>query len=181
MDLYFSRLVNQLALKWKWLDIFGIFCAKYLGHLVVLFLLLFLVINFKKYWLMVVEAAVAGIVARLFFVEIIHFILPRNRPFLDNNVSLLLKNVGHIHYSFPSGHASFFFAVSTIVFLFLRKIYIKENKFFLYLIGIFFLISAFLISLARVFVGVHWPSDVVVGAIIGIFSAWLVFKFLLKG
>ena len=163
MDLYLFHLINQLALKWLWLDIFGKFCAQYLGYVLILLLFVFLIVNFKKYWKMVVSAIASAILARLVFVEIIRWLLPRQRPFIaNNNVNLLLNHSASS--SFPSGHAAFFFAVSAIVYFYNKKA------------GILFLIGAFLICLARVFVGVHWPSDVTAGAFVGAFSAWLIFR-----
>jgi len=163
MDLYLFHLINRLALKWFWLDIFGKFCAQYLGYVLILLLFVFLIVNFKKYWKMVVSAIASAILARLVFVEIIRWLLPRQRPFIaNNNVNLLLNHSASS--SFPSGHAAFFFAVSAIVYFYNKKA------------GILFLIGAFLICLARVFVGVHWPSDVTAGAFVGAFSAWLIFR-----
>ena len=163
MDLYLFHLINRLALKWFWLDIFGKFCAQYLGYVLILLLFVFLIVNFKKYWKMVVSAIASAILARLVFVEIIRWLLPRQRPFIaNNNVNLLLNHSASP--SFPSGHAAFFFAVSAIVYFYNKKA------------GILFLIGAFLICLARVFVGVHWPSDVTAGAFVGAFSAWLIFR-----
>lgn len=166
MDLYLFHQINQWVFRYFWLDIFGKFCAQYLGYVLVLFLFLFLVVRFRKYWKMAVQAVISAILARLVFVEIIRWILPRPRPFLENNnVNLLLENVGHIHNSFPSGHAAFFFAFSIIVYFYNKKA------------GILFLIGSFLICLARIFVGIHWPSDILAGAIVGILSGWLVFVF----
>ena len=114
---------------------------------------------------MVAEAIISAILARLAFIEVIRWIFPKDRPFLgNNNINLLLKDMDHVHHSFPSGHAAFFFAISTVVYFYNKKA------------GILFLIGAFLICLARVFVGVHWPSDVTAGAFVGAFSAWLIFR-----
>ena len=167
MDLYLFHSINQFAFKNFWLDILGKFCAQYLGYVLILFLLLFLAVNFRKYWKMVIYAIVSAILARLVFVEIIRWLFPRQRPFMtDNNVNLLLNH--YASSSFPSGHAAFFFAISTIVYFYNKKA------------GIWFLIGSFLIIIARVFVGVHWPSDVIMGALVGALSGWLVFSFLKK-
>jgi undecaprenyl-diphosphatase len=163
MDLYLFKLINQFAFKRFWLDILGKFFAQYLGYVLIIFLFLFLFLSFKKYWKMVVGAIASAVLARLVIVEIIRWLLPRQRPFIaNNNVNLLLNHSASS--SFPSGHAAFFFAISVVVYFYNKKA------------GILFLIGAFLICLARVFVGVHWPSDVTAGALAGIFSGWLVFK-----
>ena len=160
MDLYIFRLINQFALKWPCLDAIGIFFAGYFEYVLVFSLSLFLAVNLQKYWKMAFQAIVAAVVARFIIVDFIRWIFPRLRPFVENNVNLLLYHENEP--AFPSGHASFYFAIATIVFLRNKKI------------GIIFLFSALLISLARIFVGVHWPTDIVVGAAIGIFSGWLI-------
>ena len=162
LDFYLFQLINSWAGQYSWLDNLGVFFAKYLGYVLIFFLLLFLIKNFKKYWPMVVKSFGAAILARLVIVNIIRFFYYRPRPFIANQVNLLLSDepTG----SFPSGHAAFYFAISTIVFLFNKKA------------GTFFLIASFLISIARVFSGIHWPSDILTGALIGIFSGWLITK-----
>ena len=42
--------------------------------------------------------------------------------------------------------------------------------------GIPALLLALLIALSRLYVGVHYPGDVITGAIIGSLMAWLVYK-----
>lgn len=61
--------------------------------------------------------------------------------------------------SFPSAHAAMSFAVSTTVALHRRRI------------GIFFLILSTLISVGRVVALVHYPSDIVVGILVGVMVA----------
>jgi undecaprenyl-diphosphatase len=109
---------------------------------------------------MLVKAFASTVLARFVIVEFIRFLWQRQRPLLvEPNVNVLFANATP---SFPSGHAAFAFGLATIVYLYNKKW------------GVVFFILAFLVSIARVFVGVHWPSDILVGAIIGILSGWLV-------
>ena len=56
--------------------------------------------------------------------------------------------------SFPSGHTSNTFALATVATLFFRR-------------GWLMYIPAILVACSRVYVGSHWPSDVLVSAFIG--------------
>jgi undecaprenyl-diphosphatase len=70
--------------------------------------------------------------------------------------------------SFPSGHATIFFALATAVWMYHRRL------------GYFFMVCAVLIAISRVMAGVHYPVDVIFGAAIGIFIAWLSTTFFQK-
>jgi len=171
MDLYLFNLINQFALKWEWLDVLAIFLAEFLQYFLLFGLVLFLAKDFKKYLRMVIEAILSALLARFVIVSFIRWILPRSRPFVTNNVNLLFEHFGS---SFPSGHAAFFFALSTIVFLYLKKIYPRPK--FWWVVGNLFYLSSILIVLARVFSGVHWPSDILAGAVVGILSGYAIYK-----
>jgi undecaprenyl-diphosphatase len=162
MDLYIFQQINGLVGKSVCWDGVGIFFAGYLGYIVIG--LVFLI--FWKKWKIVSLSFLAAIFSRFGIVELIRFFWARPRPFIENNVNLLIEhqNTG----SFPSGHAAFFFALSTVIFCYNKKA------------GILFFIASFLLSISRVFVGIHWPSDILAGAIVGIFSGWLICKILKK-
>lgn len=162
IDLIIFKGINQFAGKMAWLDGLVIFFAKYFEYFLLSFLFLFLLKNFKKYKNMIILCFCSAIFSRFVITEIIRYFYFRSRPFIDYHVNLLLKhsNSG----SFPSGHAAFYFAISTIVFFYNKKI------------GILFFLASFLISFARVFSGIHWPSDILFGALIGISLSWLIFK-----
>ena len=162
IDSYIFYQFNQWALKWQWLDALAIFFAEYFGYLLLFSLLIFLLIYWKRHWLMVVRIFLSAIFARFIIVEIIRFFWYRPRPFVGNSVNLLLDHSANG--SFPSGHAAFYFAFATVVFFCNKKI------------GTLLFLFAFLISVFRVFAGIHWPSDILAGALIGIFSGWLVNK-----
>jgi len=160
IDLYLFNLLNQFAGKWPWLDYFGIFCADYLGYVLLFVLAVFLAVNFKKHWKMVAEALVTAVFAKFALAEIIRIIWFRTRPFVvENFVPLIIQSSDEA--SFPSGHATFYFALSTIVYFYNKKL------------GIIFFAACFFIAVARVFVGVHWPSDVLAGAILGILTGYI--------
>lgn len=178
LDFYVFQQINNLAGKWLLLDSLAVFFAKYLGYFLIFFFLLFLLKNFKKFWPMVIGAFSAAILARLVIVNIIRWLWPRARPFLENQVNLLLAKTPAA--SFPSGHAAFYFAIATVVFIYLKKVYPPSKRSFWWGAGLWFFITSFLISISRVFAGLHWPSDILAGAAIGIFSGWLIMKILKK-
>jgi hypothetical protein len=72
-------------------------------------------------------------------------------------------------YSFPSGHAVTTVAIYGIAIFFLAGAYPRAKK-AIYAAGGIFL---FLIGLSRVWLGVHWPSDVVGGWAMGGLVLWI--------
>lgn len=86
----------------------------------------------------------------------------RSRPALWN------RTVDVAHYSFPSGHAM----VSLVIYGmlgYLLSVYFPRWR---WLIGILTLLLVTLIGLSRLYLGVHWPTDVVAGYSAGF--VWLV-------
>ena len=82
-------------------------------------------------------------------------VIARTRPYeaVEGLMRLIEKQSD---FSFPSGHTGSSFAAAVIFFIYLPK------KF-----GIPALILAFLISFSRLYVGVHYLTDVLVGGLIG--------------
>ena len=158
MDYFLFQKINGLAGQWAYVDAVGIFFAKYLGHILAGAVILL----FYRKWKIILQAIFAAVLARLVIVEVIRWLWERPRPFVENNINLLLDHSDSS--SFPSGHAAFFFALSLVVYKYNKKA------------GIVFFLASFLISISRVFVGVHWPSDISAGALVGIFSGWIVIK-----
>lgn len=148
--------MNSFVGKSVFFDALAVFFAEYLGYLLVIFVF----IIFWKKLKIVSQALLAAGFARLGIAELIRFLLPRPRPFVNNSIYPLLDHDSSS--SFPSGHASFFFALSYIVYRYNKKA------------GIIFFFSSCLISVFRVYCGIHWPSDIILGAFVGIFSGWAV-------
>lgn len=74
-----------------------------------------------------------------------------------------VMGVSHSGFSFPSGHAVSSFAAATVIALQLGKRYATPA-----------FIGAVLIAFSRLFLGVHYPSDVLGGALIGALIGLLV-------
>ena len=70
-------------------------------------------------------------------------------------------------YSFFSGHSSSSFSITTSVFLFLRHRFKWSYVFFIW---------PLLFAMSRIYVGVHYPLDLLVGAAVGILFAFLFYR-----
>ncbi len=157
-------LINGFTGRYLWLDMFGIFLAQYLAYLLAGVLIVFLFKDWKKYWQMVFEAGAAALFGRYVIVEIIRFLHDRTRPFVYEKTHILLTHSASS--AFPSGHATAFFAISTIVYLYNKKA------------GIIFFIASFLMGIGRIFTGLHWPLDILGGIVVGVLSGILIHKML---
>ena len=71
-------------------------------------------------------------------------------------------------YSFPSGHTQGAAGFLTAAALLLRRFWFSCFAFILML----------LIALSRVYLGVHWPLDVIAGLFLGVLSAWGTYRLL---
>jgi len=141
-----------------------IFCAQYLSYIMIAVLGLFLIFGKdRKRELKMIFYAIAGVIlSRLVIVEIIRYFYPVTRPFVVYQFTPLIYDYAS---SFPSGHAAFFFALATIVFLFHKKW------------GIAYFLGAIIISISRIMAGVHWPMDILGGILVSIGAAIVIFKF----
>ena len=144
-------------------DALIVFCAKYLAYISVLAFLALLFFwrrsrqeNIRIFWV----TMLSGVIARLGITELIRLFYHRPRPFMAYHVhQLILDN----EWSFPSGHAAFFFAVAVAIFCYNKKW------------GSVFLVAAVFITVGRVIAGVHYPSDIAGGMLIGVAVAYIVF------
>ena len=98
--------------------------------------------------------------------ELIKDLTMRPRPFLVLPDVRLLVAAPH-SYAFPSGHTTSSFATATGVLLAARKVLGRTP---VWSLGM--LVLAVAISYSRIYVGVHWPTDVAAGTVLGMASGW---------
>jgi undecaprenyl-diphosphatase len=89
-------------------------------------------------------------------------IVKRDRPFVTYP-NLITPKTHETDYSFPSGHASFVFADAMSLSLSFPKWYVIAPSF----------AYATTVGYSRLYLGVHYPSDVLGGAVLGVASSYL--------
>lgn len=162
----FQILYALQELHTPWLNQFMVFVTKlgdegifWLGLAVILLL-------FKKTrkcgLTIVVSMALCYLLGNMFLKNLI----ARPRPCsLDSSVALLIPTPGE--YSFPSGHTLHGFTAATAIFLHFKKP------------GVAALILASLIAFSRMYLFVHFPTDILAGMLLGTGVAVLVYKLIM--
>lgn len=155
--------INGMAGSSHLLDRIGIFFAK---DAVFVFVLAYIVL-----WVLFRDErskrgliyGTFGMLLGLLTALVIGFFSYRARPFIaePSLVHLLIKHANDT--SFPSDHATGSFALA------LGLVWTRRRA-----LGILGLLFALAVAWGRVFVGVHWPTDVLGAAAIGLLSTWLI-------
>ena len=164
MDIFLFNLIHNLSGKSVYLDSLGIFVAEYLIWFFPIIILLFFVFSKEKgKKKKIILLCFLGIILIYFFDFIINKIYFRARPFAALNFFPLV-NRSPQESSFPSTHTALAFILAFVIF------YIDKR------LGILSLFFALFIGLSRIFVGVHWPSDVLAGIILALLSSLIIAK-----
>ena len=138
---------------------------------------LFLFLLWRKYyskiWIVILFAALliflSDQISVHLFKDVFQRFRPCNDPALDGMVHLVNGKCGG-SFGFYSSHASNIFAIAVFVISLLGK----KNPWMILLI----LIWAGLIAYSRIYLGVHYPGDVIAGAMVGSLLGWMVARFL---
>jgi undecaprenyl-diphosphatase len=152
LDYDLFRAINGLAGRNQAVDAIVVACAKFLPIVFALVLvalwLTWRPTNQRAAFLAGISALVA-----LGIGQLIGMAFPRPRPYLTHQVNLLISPTADT--SFPSDHATLGFAVAVLVWRYNRRT------------GTVLLLLALILAFARMFVGAHYPSDVLGGAALG--------------
>lgn len=133
--------------------------------LFVVFLVLFYLKFSKKEALYKFLTVLALVLFITLITHITKISVARLRPNNTEEINTLIRILKTpTDYSFFSGHASSSFSITMLVFLFLRR---KVNW------AVLFFIWPVLFAMSRIYVGVHFPIDILVGMVVGLLSGWL--------
>jgi undecaprenyl-diphosphatase len=123
--------------------------------------------RWKTLWLLL--AVVIMITLSDQFANLLKSGVRRPRPCKDPEIGHLVHLVNDYcrgAYGFVSGHAANSFALATFVSLLFRKRWVTVGM----------LIWAVLVSYSRIYLGVHYPGDVLGGALLGCLVSWGVYS-----
>ena len=121
-----------------------------------------LLLCFKKTRRVGVATLLALLLGLLFTNLTLKPLFARPRPWLD--VPGLVNMVGESAYrSFPSGHATSAFAFAFAVWFCASEKWMKWVS----------IVVAILMGLSRLYIGVHYPTDVIGGVLVGLLAGWL--------
>lgn len=105
-----------------------------------------------------------SVAASVFVTIVLKEAIKRDRPFVTYPEIQKLTSAGG--YSMPSGHTSIAFATATSLSMAYPKWYVIAPSF----------VWASAVGYSRMHLGVHYPSDVIAGALVGSGSAYLTYK-----
>ena len=157
--LFIQEYIRQDWMNWFWKGI------THLGDAGIIWIILAVLLLISKRTRKAGIAAILALLLSLLITNVcIKNTVARIRPYeVIDGLRLMIEK--QKDFSFPSGHTSASFAAACAFYHTLPKKW-----------GIAAVILAVLISLSRLYVGVHYPSDVLGGLIIGIFAGWAGWK-----
>jgi undecaprenyl-diphosphatase len=160
-NIYLFRLINDLGKQYPQFNSFFVFLAEYMVY--------FLALSVIYYWfrrnennrMMIICAGFTFIAAEVIG-KLAGKLHSNYQPFAElTYVNQLIEKA--VDNSFPSDHTILFFSFCMTFWLY------KNGS------GLLWLLLAITVGISRIWVGVHYPADIVVGAVISISSATIIY------
>lgn len=132
-------------------------------------ILIFLGIKYKRKFLVIllfiILAATLADQTSVLFKNLVQRLRPCHEPSLEGLIHLVNGECGG-KFGFVSSHATNSFNVALISLLFIKKRW--------YTIGI--ILWALVVGYSRIYLGVHYPGDVICGSLLGALIGWSIYK-----
>ncbi|WP_412890067.1 undecaprenyl-diphosphatase [Bacillus sp. 1P06AnD] len=161
-NIHMFRMVNDLGKDYTFLNPIFVFIAQYTVYLLGLAVVIYFFSKPAKNKIMVVSIAFSLVLAEI-LAKIVGLFHTNNQPFAElAHVNKLIEKT--VDNSFPSDHTILFFTVCFSFFFFGKK-----GRWL-------WVIAAFCVGISRIWVGVHYPFDVIVGALLGILSSYIGYR-----
>ncbi|ENQ3077048.1 undecaprenyl-diphosphatase [Bacillus cereus] len=164
IDYEIFQWINSYVYKYSFLDKMMIFFAEYAQYILIVALFILWITN-KENRVTVFQALFA---CSLSFTmnRVIELFFYRDRPFVSHHIKQLVDHAANS--SFPSDHATSALVITVTIWL------CSRGKTFMWLI------LGMCIAFSRIWVGVHYPLDVLAGIILGVCTALLVHYRIMK-
>ncbi len=157
---FFDEVMFFVSGKWEWVPLYALILA----------------LIIRKYrWnaLWIIAAIVLVITLSDQLANVLKSGVKRFRPCKDPDIGHLVHLVNNYcrsSYGFVSGHAANSFALATFTALLFRNCWAIAGLF----------TWSALVSYSRIYLGVHYPGDVICGALLGTLIAWLVYMLMVR-
>jgi undecaprenyl-diphosphatase len=171
-----SRLLLRInALHAPWLDeIMWILSSKWINFPLAILILALLKSQFSwrktsiLFLLTLVVVSLTDVISTQLFKDYFERLRPSHDPIVHHYLHfyMIAPNNPYLggQYGFVSSHAANLAALFAFIFP-----YLKKYTYSIYALGIY----VFLVAYSRVYLGVHFPSDVLCGALLGMAIGWL--------
>lgn len=159
LDYHIFKIINHLAISDAFLNPLMDFLSRDGEYLFFLGVIIYWFMRTTSNRRMVAEALVAACVA-LGLNAAIGLFFYRDRPFVHHHVVQLIQHAANA--SFPSDHATGAFVIAATIWIWRKRD------------GWLWLLFAASIAFSRVWTGVHYPTDVLAGMVIGILIAVMI-------
>ena len=124
----------------------------------------------KRCWIVFLALGLVVLCSDQLSAHVCKPLFARLRPCYNTDLQSVIylpKGLAGGHYGFVSSHAANTFAVATFLTAVLRRRYGA-------IAGILLFLWAIISSYSRIYIGFHYPGDIVCGAVLGLLVGWLI-------